>query len=109
MPYDFDFSGLVNARYASPDPSLSIRRVRQRLFRGFCPADVGRSQDTYQRAFARFQEAKDEIYRVWRSQEGLKQDRLEDSLEYFDEFYETLSEPGRIQSRMMRNCRRIPG
>jgi hypothetical protein len=36
VPYDFDFSGLVNARYATTDPSLPISRVEQRLFRGFC-------------------------------------------------------------------------
>lgn len=36
VPYDFDLSGLVNAHYAFPDPSLRIRKVTQRLYRGFC-------------------------------------------------------------------------
>ncbi len=36
VPYDFDLSGMVNASYAYPDPSLGIRHVKQRLFRGFC-------------------------------------------------------------------------
>ena len=36
MPYDFDLAGLVNARYARPDSSLRIERVRQRLYRGYC-------------------------------------------------------------------------
>ncbi len=31
VPYDFDFSGLVNAPYASPHPSLPIDSVRQRF------------------------------------------------------------------------------
>lgn len=40
VPYDFDLSGLVSARYARPDPSLRIKRVRQRLYRGYClPGD----------------------------------------------------------------------
>jgi hypothetical protein len=36
VPYDFDLSGLVNARYAHPDPSFHIKKVTQRLYRGFC-------------------------------------------------------------------------
>ena len=34
--YDFDWAGTVNARYAEPAPSLSIRNVRERIFLGFC-------------------------------------------------------------------------
>ena len=36
IPYDFDRSGLVNARYAKPAPSMRIKRVTQRKYRGFC-------------------------------------------------------------------------
>lgn len=37
VPYDFDMSGLVNARYAAPDEDLTrISRVTQRLYRGYC-------------------------------------------------------------------------
>ena len=36
VPYDFDLAGLVNTRYAKPDPSLRIRRVTKRLYRGYC-------------------------------------------------------------------------
>lgn len=36
VPYDFDLAGLVNAKYAKPDPSLSIGRVTTRLYRGYC-------------------------------------------------------------------------
>jgi hypothetical protein len=107
VPYDFDFSGLVNARYATPDPSLKIRRVRQRLFRGFCPDQVKRPQADYDAVVALFQERKDEIYQAWRNQEGLEPDRLQENLEYLDEFYETISDPELIEKRMMRDCRRL--
>lgn len=36
IPYDFDFSGLVGAPYATPPDVLSISDVRQRLYRGYC-------------------------------------------------------------------------
>lgn len=108
VPYDFDFSGLVNARYATPDPRLPIRRVRQRLYRGFCPEDVERTEEPYQEGFQRLREVKAEIYALWRNQEGLERDRLEESLEYFDEFYETLENPDRLRSEILEECRRVP-
>ena len=36
VPYDFDFSGYVNAPYATPPAELDIGDVRQRLYRGYC-------------------------------------------------------------------------
>ena len=36
IPYDFDFAGMVDTRYATPDPSLGMRNVRQRQYRGIC-------------------------------------------------------------------------
>ncbi len=35
VPYDFDFSGLVNAPYASPSEELDIKNVTERSYRGF--------------------------------------------------------------------------
>ena len=36
VPYDFDFSGLVNAAYATAPDELGISNVRQRQYRGYC-------------------------------------------------------------------------
>ena len=36
IPYDFDFSGLVDAPYAVPPEGKSVSTVRQRLYQGFC-------------------------------------------------------------------------
>ena len=35
-PYDFDFSGLVNASYALPSPDYQQQSVRDRVFLGMC-------------------------------------------------------------------------
>ncbi len=32
IPYDFDYSGLVNSDYAKPHPNLPVKNVRERLF-----------------------------------------------------------------------------
>ena len=36
IPYDFDFSGFVNAPYASPPDQLKLSSVRERKYRGYC-------------------------------------------------------------------------
>ena len=107
VPYDFDFSGLVNARYATVDPSLRINRVRERLFRGFCPQDVNRPPADYEAVYDLFRERQEEISELWRGLESLDRKRLEETLKYFDEFYDTINDPRRIESRMMRDCRKI--
>jgi hypothetical protein len=36
VPYDFDFSGFVDAPYALPPDQIRVSSVRQRHYRGFC-------------------------------------------------------------------------
>ena len=36
VPYDWDFSGLVDAPYATAPDSIKVSSVRQRRYRGFC-------------------------------------------------------------------------
>jgi hypothetical protein len=36
VPYDFDFSGLVDAPYADPPEGFPVDTVRQRTYRGYC-------------------------------------------------------------------------
>ncbi len=101
IPYDFDFSGIVDTRYATPDPSLGTRDVRQRVYRGIC-----RPREDLDLTIQVFQDRKEEVYDLYRSQTGLDDDVLEDTIEYIDEFYETIENPGRVRSRMERDCRR---
>ena len=63
VPYDFDFSGTVDARYATVDPSLhdQIRTVTRRLYRGFC-----RDELVYEQAVAPFRALRDEINQLYR-------------------------------------------
>jgi hypothetical protein len=69
---------------------------------------MSRRPELYEAAFDLFRQKKDEIYQMWRDQEGLSEDQLRESLEYFDEFYEILDDPGRIERYMLGDCRRVP-
>ena len=101
IPYDFDFSGIVDARYATPDESLDIRNVRQRQYRGIC-----RPREEIDATLEVFQEKKESIYSLYRSQEGLEERTLEDTIDYLDDFYEIIDDPGKVRGRIERDCRR---
>ena len=102
VPYDFDWSGMVNTRYSEPDPSLPIRSTRQRHFMGFC-----RDMD-YAPVWSKFAESKGDIYALWQSHPLLEEDTRKKALEYLDDFYETLEDEGK-RGRIMRECKKMPG
>jgi hypothetical protein len=53
VPYDFDYSGLVNASYAVPTPGLGISSVRTRYFK--CPCYSG---DVFKQTIEEFKKQK---------------------------------------------------
>lgn len=99
--YDFDFAGAVNAGYASPDPRLHIRNVRQRVYRGYCVPN-----EEYPRVFALFNAKKDAIYALYHDAVGklLRPKVIDETLAYFDEFYKTINDPSSAKYRIIDAC-----
>ncbi|MBV6522266.1 MAG: hypothetical protein MNPFHGCM_02412 [Gemmatimonadaceae bacterium] len=104
VPYDFDFSGLVDARYATPDPKLPIRNVRQRLFRGPCKA-----VEEWAPVVARFVGKKAEVMALYDSLPGLDKGYAQDAKEYLADFYRTIERPGDMRAEIVENCNRKGG
>jgi hypothetical protein len=100
IPYDFDFSGMVDTRYATPDESLDIRNVRQRRYRGVC-----RPREEIDATLQLFQEKKEAIYSLYREQEGLEERTLKRTIDYLDDFFEIIEDAGKVRSRIERDCR----
>jgi hypothetical protein len=101
VPYDFDFSGAVNAPYATVDPALPIKHVRERIYRGHCA-----SADEYARVFALFNAKKDAIYALYRDSVGrlLEPRAVRETLAYFDEFYATINTPRSARRAIVEAC-----
>lgn len=100
VPYDFDWSGFVNAPYARPDRNLGIRSVKQRLFRGLCRADVD-----YDHFYRLFREKRPEIEALVREQEGLSRNAAEDAVDYLAGFYDTIDDEKRARRSIQDACR----
>ena len=99
VPYDFDFSGLVDAEYATPSSELPIRSVTQRLFRGVCRPDTD-----WPRVFDVFEEQHDAIVALTQTLNA--QSSARDSTQrYLDSFFEVVSSASLREREIVNSCR----
>jgi hypothetical protein len=101
VPYDFDFSGFVDADYAGPPPGLPIQNVRQRLFRGVCAP-----QPDWDAVFAAFAARRAEIVALIADFPGLDAAHRDRALDYVDAFYALIASPERRTDAIVAACRR---
>ncbi|MGB5245739.1 MAG: hypothetical protein WBM54_13370 [Woeseia sp.] len=99
IPYDFDFSGFVNATYAEPNPKLKIRSVTQRLYRGRCEHN-----DEVEGVLAQFRAKRDELFALLDGQEGLSERTAKSARGYLGDFYKIIETPKRVSSRILKKC-----
>ncbi len=101
VAYDFDFSGAVNAPYASPDPKLPIKSVRERMFRGYCAFG-----DDYPAAFDKVRKSKDAIYALYHDEIGrLMDDRIvKETLQYYDDFFDVIKDQQSVNRYVLTGC-----
>ena len=100
IPYDFDSAGLVNAKYAAPPRGLPIRRVTQRLFRGFCWHN-----ETLDPARDLFREKRDEMLAVIAAEERLNSRTRSGVEDYLAGFYEIMDDPRKWEKEVLSECR----
>ena len=91
VPYDFDWSGVVDAPYARPNIILRTRWVTERVFRGVCQPQ-GDLVPTLERSEA----LHDSVTAVFRAVPDLQPRVLEKALRYLDEFYAAIRDRARF-------------
>ena len=101
MAYDFDWSGVINPRYATPDPQLPIRSVRDRLYRGPCM-----SKEEFVDAAQEFIKRKDAIYALYDTQKDLLPANVAQTKKYYDEFFKTIRSPRDAEGDILERCQR---
>jgi len=99
VPYDFDWSGLLNTVYAKPLPRYETESVTERVFKGYC-----RTMEQLKTSFEIFNGKKDEIYHLYENCEMLKSSEKKRILKYLDEFYGVIADDKKITTEFMENC-----
>jgi hypothetical protein len=104
VPYDFDLTGVVNADYAIPPPTMSIENVRQPVFTGIC-----RTKGVYIQDLKRFLEAKEKLYSLVNDFPHLNQRAKKDIINFLDQFFDQLEKPSSMDSLVnifLDNCKK---
>ncbi len=85
IPYDFDWTGIVNASYALPVEETGLKSVRDRLYLGIC-----RSPQVFERQLNLLNSKKDEFYGIINEFPHLKPREKQDITGYLDTFFDQL-------------------
>ena len=100
IPYDFDSSGLVDAKYASPNQSLPITRVTQRLYRGYCVSNPG-LEDARQKML----EKEQAIYGLVKAESRLRNTVQKKALRYLEDFFKIIRDEKKFNRSIVDKCR----
>jgi hypothetical protein len=106
VPYDFDYSGLVNAHYATPMKELGIGSVEERLYRGPCVTEA-----EAQKALQVFREKQAELMALPASLTafGLEDGPRKQAEKYLNEFFELIARPDRVKKTFVTDCKPVGG
>ena len=99
VPYDFDFSGLVDAPYAEPNPQLKLRSVRTRLYRGRCE-----NSKHLPDSVAHILSKKAEIYALMDEIPDFDKSSRDSVTKYLDEFFEIVSNENLTEKNLLKRC-----
>jgi len=99
VPYDFDFSGVVDASYSAPNPMLQISTVRERLYLGPCQTPA-----VLNVFLSRFRAARETLLGVYDSAPMLKPKYRTDARSYLEEFYRKTEGTGGIKRAFIDGC-----
>ncbi len=100
VPYDFDYSGLVDTPYAVAPPDMRIDSVRKRRYRGFC-----RHNDDVRVQAALFRENREALTAAIQGVPSLKNQNIKNSVKYLEKFFKDIEDDEKIDKRLFSVCR----
>jgi len=100
IPYDFDYSGLVNAPYAVPHESTGLISVTERKYMGF-----PRTWEEIQATVALFKAQKEDILKIVSTHPLLGDTAKKEMEGFLEEFYNFLNSDNRVKGEFINRAR----
>ncbi len=104
VTYNFDLSGLVNARYAVPPRGFGIATVRDRYYRGPCL-----TVEQLEPWLAKFRSRQGEVMALVDDVPGFEPARRRDSREFLGDFFSIVNNGARVKRLLVDRCPRVAG
>jgi hypothetical protein len=99
VPYDFDYSGLVDIPYAVPPGGSGISDVKTRVFTGFC------RRDGYDTTVEFYKSIREDLYKEVNSANFLSGKTINNMNKYLRSFYKILDDPKAVDKKINKACR----
>jgi hypothetical protein len=99
IPYDFDYSGIINTDYAVPPDVVPIESVREHYYLGLC-----RTKEEFTIALKEFSDKKDDFYKVINEFPYLKEKVKKDMINYLDGFFAGFDKRNTNTNKLLNNC-----
>ena len=100
VPYDFDYSGLVNTSYSTPDPNIDISSVRERYYLGSC-----RTPEEYEETVRWLAAYRDEITDLIQNFQYMDEKERMKMIEYINSYYDESESKNFVQRKIQATCR----
>ena len=101
IPYDFDYTGFVNASYALPPEMFETTKITERVYRGF-PRRMEEIEEMRNIFLAKESEVKSLITEF----KFLENSEKKEALRYIDEFYEIAKNKKRCENEFIEKARK---
>jgi hypothetical protein len=102
IPYDFDWSGIVDPSYAIPIEETGLESIRERLFTGIC-----RTRETFLKDLEIFSENKDEFYRIINDFPYLSARVKRELIYYLDGFFDGMGKTNYLVDELLETCKKL--
>jgi hypothetical protein len=100
VPYDFDYTGLVDATYAEPGENLGITSVRERYYLGAC-----RSEEVHKQTIQWLSSYREEIKDLILSFEYLEESERVEMVDYIESYFQESESKGFVNRSIKATCR----
>jgi hypothetical protein len=99
--FDYDQAGVINTAYATPDPSLGIQRVTERVYRGLCVPP-----DTLKAVLADIKAKRPEIEALYKDDVGklMGGSMSGYALRFLDGFFADIANDRKVQRDIIEKC-----
>ena len=99
IPYDFDYSGLVNATYAVPFEGLGLKSVKERYYLGSCA-----NEDIIPEILEEFKAKKQALFQVINGFDYLPERERKYMQDYLEEFFRMAEQKRFIENNLLSTC-----
>lgn len=102
LPFDFDFSGLVGASYAEPNPRYQLRTVRDRFYKGRC-----KNNGLLPSTLAQFRGKREELFNIIDRVAHLDNKAaraMQPASSYVEKFFSIIDDPDDVRKQLVGHC-----